>query len=286
MSGFGNAVVGGLGKLVREFIRSANYVAGVSGWTINRDGSAEFNNGTFRVGVIVGTAGNPQVIITTSGSDGVIQFPSGAAYELTAAELVAAAGGSPAFISLDVFGPVVNVAGHKSQVIVELNSGNASGTSEANGVFQYQANNGTDYGMAVWDVDGFRILAGVFTAAALGTSPATPEAWNNLTLKNGFADGEFGPSYRSLDGFITLAFHGQLITPSTGTVTGIDACSTGGAPYAPTFGNGVFVRWPITSQTSPGSTGYAELHPDGNIQIFGTFGNNELVDITGVTFIA
>lgn len=34
------------------FLRSPNYVAGVSGWTINQDGSAEFNNGTFR-GVVV-----------------------------------------------------------------------------------------------------------------------------------------------------------------------------------------------------------------------------------------
>lgn len=35
------------------FLRSPNYVAGISGWTINQDGSVEFNNGTFR-GVIVG----------------------------------------------------------------------------------------------------------------------------------------------------------------------------------------------------------------------------------------
>lgn len=52
------------------FLRSPNYVAGVSGWTINQDGSVEFNNGTFR-GFIVGGrlflysgtpgAGNPPV---------------------------------------------------------------------------------------------------------------------------------------------------------------------------------------------------------------------------------
>lgn len=34
--------------LIREAIRSPNYVPGVSGWTINRDGSVEFMNGTFR----------------------------------------------------------------------------------------------------------------------------------------------------------------------------------------------------------------------------------------------
>jgi hypothetical protein len=58
-----------------SFFRSPNYVAGVSGWTINQDGSAEFNNGTFR-GVVVdagmfvynGTpaAGNPPIFSITN----------------------------------------------------------------------------------------------------------------------------------------------------------------------------------------------------------------------------
>lgn len=35
-------------------IRSPNYVAGTSGWTINQDGTAEFNAGTFRASIEVG----------------------------------------------------------------------------------------------------------------------------------------------------------------------------------------------------------------------------------------
>jgi hypothetical protein len=49
---FGNDVVGGI-TLIRPAIQSANYVPGVSGWTINRDGSAEFATGTFRGPVVV-----------------------------------------------------------------------------------------------------------------------------------------------------------------------------------------------------------------------------------------
>lgn len=49
---FGNEVVGGT-TLVRPAIRSANYVPGVSGWSINRDGSVEFATGTFRGPVII-----------------------------------------------------------------------------------------------------------------------------------------------------------------------------------------------------------------------------------------
>jgi hypothetical protein len=48
---FRNSILGGNGTLVRPQMRSPNYVPGVSGWIIRRDGSVEFNNGTFR-GVI------------------------------------------------------------------------------------------------------------------------------------------------------------------------------------------------------------------------------------------
>jgi hypothetical protein len=53
MGGFTNPVFGG-NTLIRPAIRSPNYVAGVSGWSINRDGSAELNNLTIR-GVFNGT---------------------------------------------------------------------------------------------------------------------------------------------------------------------------------------------------------------------------------------
>lgn len=51
---FRNPVVAA-GKLVRDFIESSNFASGISGWIINRDGTAEFNDVTVR-GMI--TAGN------------------------------------------------------------------------------------------------------------------------------------------------------------------------------------------------------------------------------------
>lgn len=41
--------------LVRSAVQSPNYVAGVSGWTINQDGSVEFTNGTFRGSLVAGS---------------------------------------------------------------------------------------------------------------------------------------------------------------------------------------------------------------------------------------
>lgn len=52
--GFNNDVLGGSSTLIRQAIKSPNYVIGTAGWTINKDGSAEFNNLTIR-GTFMGT---------------------------------------------------------------------------------------------------------------------------------------------------------------------------------------------------------------------------------------
>lgn len=45
---FANTVLGGASTLIRRAIKSPNFATGVSGWTINKDGSAEFNSLTIR----------------------------------------------------------------------------------------------------------------------------------------------------------------------------------------------------------------------------------------------
>lgn len=61
--GFSNYIVTKTGFLVRQFIRSFNYVAGSAGWTVNKDGSAEFNNLTVR-----GTFNGTDFIINAAGA--------------------------------------------------------------------------------------------------------------------------------------------------------------------------------------------------------------------------
>lgn len=48
MSGFSNPLIAGDGTLLVDAIKSPNYVPAVSGWTVNEDGSAAFNNVTMR----------------------------------------------------------------------------------------------------------------------------------------------------------------------------------------------------------------------------------------------
>lgn len=48
MTGFSDPIIGGDGALVYPSIHSPDYLPGVSGWTINKDGSAEFSDVTVR----------------------------------------------------------------------------------------------------------------------------------------------------------------------------------------------------------------------------------------------
>lgn len=62
---FRDPILGG-DQLVRTAMRSPNYSAGVSGWRIARDGSVEFNNGTFRGSLSVGAAGSAHAILANT----------------------------------------------------------------------------------------------------------------------------------------------------------------------------------------------------------------------------
>lgn len=52
-SGFPDAFAGNQGTILLAALKSLNFVTGVSGWRIQRNGNAEFNNVTIRGGVIV-----------------------------------------------------------------------------------------------------------------------------------------------------------------------------------------------------------------------------------------
>lgn len=53
MSGFSNSILGGMSKLIRAAIQSPNFVHGSTGWSINKNGTAEFNNIIIRNGTVI-----------------------------------------------------------------------------------------------------------------------------------------------------------------------------------------------------------------------------------------
>lgn len=238
--GFSNYLVTKLGALVRQSIHSPDYAAGLVGWTINKDGSAEFNNGTFRgtvtAATIIGSliensAANPKTAIAADGSikitnaagqvifqiapDGTLtwfsaagaqlmqispsgfisitdpaflEFPSGAVFENSAAQIQVAVGGvSPAqFISMAISSASDLLAGARDQVKITFNSANADNSSNANLDFIYEGSNGVLHEYAFMDSSGFNVLAGSITAAHPGTTPAVAETRQSLAAGNGW----------------------------------------------------------------------------------------------------
>lgn len=65
--GYSNPVVGAGGDLIRAAIRSLGYRLGLAGWTINQDGSAEFNNVTVRGLVIAAIFRSTNYVAGVSG---------------------------------------------------------------------------------------------------------------------------------------------------------------------------------------------------------------------------
>lgn len=62
--GFTNAIVGGAETLIRSAIRSFNYVAGIAGWRIAKNGTAELNDATIRGSL---SAGGGTVLLNNNG---------------------------------------------------------------------------------------------------------------------------------------------------------------------------------------------------------------------------
>ena len=80
--GFSNEIVGGAAALIRAAIKSPEFVHLVQGWTINKDGSAEFDNlivrGTFSgLDFILNAAGMFIYSGTPAAGNLVLAFTSG-----------------------------------------------------------------------------------------------------------------------------------------------------------------------------------------------------------------
>lgn len=133
---FLNQIVAGV-KLVRAAIQSPNFVAGVSGWIIRRDGSAEFNNVVVRgsdtePAIIVGPEGAPQVIIYNNGVNGVVELPTNDPNEDSPARLASVVynqGAANERLSVELQGPAHDVDGDR--LAIQINSANADSSAPA-----------------------------------------------------------------------------------------------------------------------------------------------------------
>lgn len=101
---FTDPVVAGT-TLIRAAIRSPDYVPGVSGWSINRDGSAEFNDAVFRGEVLVRGSNGGYIQIWNDGGDASIDLmpDDEPGFTFDAADIIAAS--NPTSAGLTLSGP-------------------------------------------------------------------------------------------------------------------------------------------------------------------------------------
>lgn len=129
--GFTDPIVGGNGSLILPAIRSPNYVAGTAGWTINRDGSAEFadliiTGGEFRV--IDPDGSYVRVYDQNPGAGAVIDLQPADIPGSTIAPaeiLTYSTPGAPDTVSLALAGPVIDGTPAGSIFLSADNAGNS-----------------------------------------------------------------------------------------------------------------------------------------------------------------
>ena len=185
---FGNPIVGGV-TLVRPAIRSPNFVTGLTGWSVNIDGSAEFNNVTIRGAVTIG------------GTSLYYSTPTPQAHTLVASVSATA--------FTDSAGNSV-VAGHATYHYTAAGGFSLAVATTDLGVIWYSATAGT---LGPWTQIQSIVsnpllgnlalsnatVAGQLTATG-GTagSPSliTTDTWHAITLDSGWAVGTITPSYR------------------------------------------------------------------------------------------
>lgn len=187
-SGPGNPILGG-NTLIRDAIQSADYIPGVQGWAIFRDGSLDMNGGTFRGEVIVTSTDGSAVLIKPTGG-GVIEFEPLDVTGVTKlsngeifSSIVNVAGGHYAFMTLST-PRIMDAMGTTSSASIELitrptNGGVFPGFSVSNDLFEVSADiqvHGVILGNSDMHIQGNGAIDGTLTVPTINTQTILAEA--------------------------------------------------------------------------------------------------------------
>lgn len=141
---FSNPITGGQGALVRPAIKSPNYVPNVSGWSINKDGSAEFNDIVIRGGTVVsGTAlyynGTPafgNLIFSIAATAGTDSFGNAYQAGMTSYSALGTINiNGPTATWLQISGSEIDISVGGAAALMEMAPGTVSGVTWDSGTF-------------------------------------------------------------------------------------------------------------------------------------------------------
>jgi hypothetical protein len=300
---FRSSILAGV-SLIRAAIRSPNYVHNVSGWTINQDGSAEFNNITIRGGSTVGGtslfyAGVPALgnlrysISDTSGTDaygnvygvGIIAYANGHFGDIGMVNGEIVLGHAPNFTgaglvrqSLFLGGDFILDTGigdvdHVDNTIVQALAGHASQASGSATVPAVIITDGA--GTSVVDL---RLSGSLVHTSKTGT----PDTWQNPSYNAGWASGPSGGAFQAAqyknNGLDEIRVVGIAHTTSTTPNSVIFNLPTGFRPLGNNHRQGC-----IVNQAGSISAVMAEIDTNGNVFIspnLATSGSDVMFNLT------
>jgi hypothetical protein len=272
VSGFAHDIAGGQGNLIVTAVQSPNFVAGSVGWQIRKDGSAEFNNGTFRGTVTASTFQGTNFTINSSGEF----FYSGAPASGNLVASIATAAGTDSVGNAYLAGLVSYTNNGGTFQACALTSGGMQlfWSLSAGGPWNSGSSIGTNnIGQFIISGSGnpIRVASGSYLAATDPSNSNAVETWHDMRpLSNSFVGtiaSRYPPQYRrspdgafvDILGFVQFPGSGG---PNFNTVT----FSTLPASYRPSANTGQ--KWPTVLETNvtPVGTPVVQIDTSGNLQ--------------------
>lgn len=281
MSGFSNPIINAGGTLIRTLMKSVNYVAGLAGWQITRDGDTEFNNGTFRGILKVTSSNGASIEIDASLPQPVINFYS--PDHTNFAFINAPNYNNPQLADLGLNGGAYTPPDgiprrgrlyfNDSSDITELGIMKTSNQSIRGGWLQLKSMQGL-FGYRDIDAgfDQYLWMSNAPQITASHTMNLVSETWHNMNLLNGWINsGTTTPAqYRKVVApCFSIQIAGEIRNGTTTNGTVIANLPVG---YRPTTRT---VTIPIASLSSPaaGAAGpFLQLFSNGDLQIWGAAG--------------
>lgn len=172
--GWGNPIVGGT-TLRIPAIQSVNFVTQVSGWQINADGDAEFNQVQARGQVFVAGSGGSEIAIILSGGVPIIQLIPASVTQMTSKP--------------EIFANADNAGLVNESMILNLLSGKSNSESDAGIQLFSEAADASSPATIVFEFGGV-------VAATLNAAGFTVDTWHPITLDAGWTAGSPAPQYR------------------------------------------------------------------------------------------
>lgn len=285
MSGFAHDIAGGDGALIIDALHSPDYVPATTGWTVNQDGSAEFNDLVLR-----GTFQGNDFVLNTSG---LFTYSGAAGPNTLIASEAGAAGTDPygnAYLAGIASYQVISGAGHAAVSSAGAYTFYVSGGAGLAGPWNQEnaiAPAVHQIGLAVTDSIGRSLFlisnpdpnnSEMIVAAEDPAKSGFAESWHTMpAFTTNWAHSGTGvgghPAYGEYklfaDGTLGLRCSG-LTTAAPGGSTGTQLCTLP-APYVTSQYRYFPAAWYESSiiSGSNNSGGYAALGPAGDLWIYG-----------------